>query len=120
MGTAYVIGIQMVSEAFSTMSNGHAGVYRQVSFHARLVFDFSVGSGGIASLAVYEHIGRRTSFYFMGVLAMCVACVYTTCFVCHLRTGKEVKAAQLQISQQDIVAKDKTDGCRHGGAVTVP
>jgi hypothetical protein len=107
MGTTYVIGVQMVAEAFSHMSDGHAPVYRKVSFHARMVFDFSVGAGGIASLAVYENMGRRTPFYFIGVLATCVAFGYTAFFAYRLRTGKEVKALQVDTLPCDAVLQDR-------------
>jgi len=97
MGTTYVIGIQKVSEALSSMSGGHRALYRRASFHARLVFDFSVGVFSIGSLAVYENMGRRTSFYIMGILATGVLYAYTTFFTYRLRRGKDVKASQVEI-----------------------
>eukprot|EP01043_Picozoa_sp_COSAG02_P026456 COSAG02_NODE_1525_length_12107_cov_333.322618_5_plen_576_part_00 len=104
MGTTYVIGIQKVSEALSSMSGGHRALYRRASFHARLVFDFSVGLFSIGSLAVYENMGRRTSFYFMGILATGVLTAYTTFFTYRLRRDKDGKVSQAEIPPRVAVA----------------
>ena len=75
MGTAYVLGLQIVNETIVQMSLGSDTRYRFLNFIARIIFDACVGLSGCAFI-LYEAVGPKFPFIAMTVLSSMVMLVY--------------------------------------------